>query len=62
MSDAGIDLYCALPVLSAYIGHSSILATEQYLRLTEQFFPDIAARMENICSKVYPEVYRIEAD
>lgn len=62
MSDAGIDLYCALPVLSMYIGHSSIAATEKYLRLTEQFFPDITARVAKACSMVYPEVYRIEAD
>jgi len=62
MSNAGIDLYCALPVLSAYIGHSSISATEKYLRLTEEFFPDIIARMENVYSQVYPEVYKVETD
>ena len=62
MSDAGIDLYCALPVLSAYVGHSSIKSTEKYLRLTEQFFPDIAARIESTYINVYPEVYRIETD
>ena len=62
MSDAGIDLYCALPVLSAYVGHSSISATEQYLRLTEQFYPDITGRVGKTSLQVYPEVYKIEAN
>lgn len=62
MSDAGIDLYCALPVLSTYVGHSSIKATEQYIRLTEEFYPDIASKVRDAASQVYPEVYRIEAD
>jgi integrase len=62
MSDSGIDLYCALPVLSAYVGHSSIKATEKYLRLSEEIFPDIMSRMQNMDTGIYPEVYKIETD
>jgi len=62
MSDAGIDMYCALPVLSAYVGHSSISSTEQYLRLTEEFYPDVRSRMQMTATHVYPEVYMHEAD
>ncbi|MEN6318636.1 MAG: tyrosine-type recombinase/integrase [Syntrophaceae bacterium] len=62
MSDAGIDMYCALPVLSTYIGHSSITATERYLRLTEEFYPDVSAKVMSAAPKVYPEVYMIEAN
>lgn len=61
MSDKGIDLYCALPVLSTYLGHSSITATEKYLRLTEELYPDIIKRMRDTTSYVYPEVYKVEA-
>lgn len=61
ISDKKIDLYCALPVLSTYLGHSSIKATEKYLRLTEELFPDIIKRTGNITSYVYPEVYKVEA-
>jgi len=57
MSDAGIDMYCALPVLSAYIGHSGITSTEKYLRLTEEFYPEVRSKMRMAVSQVYPEVY-----
>jgi len=62
MSDAGIDMYCALPVLSTYVGHSSITATERYLRLTEEFYPDVSAKVMSATSKVYPEVYMVETN
>jgi integrase len=60
MSDLGIDMYCALPVLSAYVGHSGIKSTEKYLRLTEQFYPDILKRSQARTLYVYPEVYMHE--
>jgi integrase/recombinase XerD len=62
LSDKGVDLYCALPVLSTYVGHNSITATEKYLRLTEELYPDIIRRMNNATSYVYPEVYKVETN
>ena len=62
MSNAGIDMYCALPVLSAYVGHSTITSTERYLRLTEEFYPDVSEKMRVAALQVYPEVYMVEAD
>jgi integrase len=62
MSNGGIDMYCALPVLSAYIGHSSITATERYLRLTQEFYPDVSEKVRVAAPQVYPEVYMVEAD
>ncbi|OQA22149.1 MAG: Tyrosine recombinase XerD [Actinobacteria bacterium ADurb.Bin346] len=62
ISDKKIDLYCALPVLSTYLGHSSIRATEKYLRLTEELYPDIVRQAENTTSYVYPEVYKDETN
>lgn len=61
LSDKGIDLYCALPVLSTYIGHSSIKSTEKSIRLTEEVYPGIINHMSNTTSYVYPEVYKVEA-
>ncbi len=60
ISDKGIDLYCALPVLSTYLGHSSITSTEKYLRLTAELYPDIIKHMNTTTSYVYPEVYKVE--
>jgi len=62
MSNAGIDMYCALPVLSAYVGHSKITSTEQYLRLTEEFYPDVSDKVRLAIPQVYPEVYMVEAN
>lgn len=58
MSDQGIDLYCALPVLSTYVGHSSIQATERYIRLTKEIYPDIEAKISSLTGMIYPEVAR----
>ena len=45
-----------LSLLSTYLGHSSIKATQRYLRLTQEIFPDITIKMGNISSDVYLEV------
>jgi integrase len=54
--DRGIDVYCALPILSTYMGHVSVTATEQYVRLTADAFPDICAILDKTCGHVIPEV------
>lgn len=50
----GADLGAKLPLLSAYMGHASIAATQQYLRLTAELFPDVAARMEDMVGRWLP--------
>jgi integrase/recombinase XerD len=62
MSDNGIDLYCALPILSTYIGHASIRATERYLRLTAAVYPELEEKMSHLTESIYPEVHYSEAD
>ena len=54
--DRGVDVYCALPILSTYMGHASIEATSQYVRLTSEAFPDIRIAFEQTCGHVIPEV------
>lgn len=51
-----IDMQVGLSLLSTYLGHSSIKATEKYLRLTQDIFPDIVIEMGNISSDVYLEI------
>ncbi|HTQ90177.1 MAG TPA: tyrosine-type recombinase/integrase [Streptosporangiaceae bacterium] len=43
---AGEDVSALLPVLQAYMGHSSIGDTAYYLRLTAESYPQIAARVQ----------------
>jgi integrase/recombinase XerD len=57
MSDNKIDLYCGLPVLSAYVGHSSIQATERYLRLTLEIYPELEGKMCIVTGGIFPEVF-----
>ncbi len=54
--DRGTDVYCALPILSTYMGHASIEATSQYVRLTADAFPGIRSTLEQTCRYVIPEV------
>lgn len=62
MVDKGTDVYCALPILSTFLGHASVTATEQYVRLTADAFPDIRAAVERYCEHVIPEAVWDEAD
>ena len=43
---AGEDAGALLPVLQAYMGHSSIADTDYYLRLTAESYPDVNARVK----------------
>ena len=54
MTDKGMDIYCALPILSTYLGHSSVSATSQYVRLTQDMFPDVIEKASAIASFVIP--------
>jgi integrase/recombinase XerD len=42
MRTNGIDMYASLPLLSTYLGHESIEATERYLRLYQELFTKVA--------------------
>lgn len=56
MDEAGLDLYYALPILSKYLGHKTLEATDRYVRLTEEMYPGIMSKMNQLCSYVFPEV------
>jgi len=52
---AGNDLSVMLPYLSAYMGHSDFRATQYYLRLTSDLYPEIVRRSEAEFGYVIPE-------
>lgn len=54
MTDKGMDIYCALPILSTYLGHSSVSATSQYVRLTQDMFPEVVEKASAIAAFVIP--------
>lgn len=51
--DSGLDMYVALPILSAYLGHKTIFATERYIRLTMQIFPYIEEKFKPCVDKIF---------
>jgi len=54
MSESELDLYYALPILSTYLGHQSLDATDMYVRLTAEMYPDLIKKTSKICSSVFP--------
>ena len=56
MHTNGLDMNVSIAILSTYLGHSDIKATERYLRLTQSLFPQLLSKVANISSDIYMEV------
>jgi integrase/recombinase XerD len=56
MSESGLDLYYSLPILSTYLGHQSLGATDRYVRLTSEMYPDLIKKSSDISSSVFPVI------
>lgn len=56
MLSQGIPYDAALPVLCAYMGHSSLSATTKYLHLTQELYPEISQRLERATGGVIPDM------
>jgi integrase len=52
----GVDYRAALPILSVYMGHSSLSATGKYLRLTAEAYPEIVQKLEKEYGTIIPEL------
>ncbi|WP_439484115.1 tyrosine-type recombinase/integrase [Cyclobacterium plantarum] len=55
MVEDGLDLYYALPLLSTFLGHRSLDATEQYVRLTSEMYPGLIRDLNAVCGYVFPK-------
>ncbi len=56
MANEGQDLYTSLPIISACLGHKSLFATEQYVRLTGEMYPELINQCSPINAFVYPMI------
>lgn len=56
MVKQGMDLYVALPILAAYLGHEKLSTTNQYVRLTAEAYPEIISALEEKCGFVFPRI------
>ena len=59
MEEKGLDLYYSLPILSTYLGHRSLAATDGYVRLTEQMHPDIGSKINELEPDLFPNISNI---
>lgn len=55
MLDSGMDMYVSLPIVSAYLGHQSIAATEKYLRLTVSMYPYLEEKFKFTLNQIFGE-------
>ena len=62
MADAGIDLYVSLPILSNYLGHQSLEATNHYVRLTASMYPELIKKVDMVCLDLFPKIKNYETD
>lgn len=62
MAESGVDLYCSLPILSTYLGHQSLEATNLYVRLTAEMYPGLLKDVDMICLNVFPNTEIHETD
>lgn len=51
----GTDLTVALPYLSAYLGHTSLRGTQDYLRLTAELYPALVTALTNQFGTCIPQ-------
>jgi len=56
MQAEGLDLYCSIPILSAYLGHQGVKGTEKYLRLPYFKFNEVALAGNASIQGMIPEV------
>lgn len=56
MSESGQDLYYSMPILMTYMGHQSLEATNRYVRITEEMYPNLLKRVDDAYKYVFPEI------
>jgi len=56
LAHEGQDLYSSLPIISVCLGHKSLSATEQYVRLTGEMYPELISQCSTINAFMYPKI------
>lgn len=52
-TQAGVDIYCTLPLLATFMGHKKVLDTEAYVRLTQEMYPEVLKMNAEVTDQVY---------
>ncbi|KTE90270.1 hypothetical protein AT727_24725 [Desulfitobacterium hafniense] len=59
-AEEGVAIYSRLPVLSKYLGHTSVSATQWYLRLSAEVYPHIRQICETELGGMYTNILNFE--
>lgn len=62
LANGRMDLYCSWPYLPTYLGHQSLRATEQYIRLSEQMYPELLKGTESLYVDILPGLYSTQTE
>lgn len=60
MIRAGMELYTCLPIISTCLGHKSLSATEKYVRMTAEIYPDLMIPYSELSTSIYPKLLHNE--
>jgi site-specific recombinase XerD len=56
MSETGLDLYYSMPVLMTFMGHQSVEATNRYVRLTSEMYPNLLMKVDEAYKYIFPDI------
>jgi integrase/recombinase XerD len=56
LAQEGKDLYYILPILSTFVGHQSLAATDRYVRMTSEMYPELLSQIDSICSYIFSDL------
>jgi hypothetical protein len=56
MSEAGSDLYYSMPIIMTFMGHRSVEATNRYVRLTAEMYPDMLRKVNEAYKYIFPDI------
>lgn len=59
---SGLPLSSALPRLSTYLGHNDMTATEKYLRMTAEVYPEIVDSLSREYGHIIPKGWKCDED
>ncbi len=53
LTQNGMDIYASLPLLATFMGHKKVRDTENYVRLTQEMYPDLLKMSAEVINQVY---------
>ncbi|WP_405412205.1 tyrosine-type recombinase/integrase [Maribacter sp. Asnod1-A12] len=55
MTNQGYDFNSCFPILSIYLGHSTLKSTENYIRLTTKMYPEVLKKLDTTFTDIFPK-------